>query len=89
MYTPSPFENAMNCLREVMFDLDSISVAVDQVAFKYSPAKPAPVEYKRPKSPPANFYPAGTHAGSKKKRRVKVQQPEYYSEDDSEEHQSS
>ena len=36
-YTPSPYENVINTIREIMFDLDDIEFAVNRVTQIYSP----------------------------------------------------
>jgi len=60
-YKPSPFQDAMSKLREIMFDMDSVSSAIDSISMRFGSFKPSysPTNYSRKQSPPRNYFPPG------------------------------
>lgn len=72
-YKPSPFQDAMSKIREIMFDLDSVSNTIDIISMKYGSYKGPKTSYSPPhqfrsQSPPRNYYPPGQSAGDVKFR---------------------
>ncbi len=63
-YKPSPFQDAMSKLREIMFDLDSVSSTIDLISMKFGSYKGPSANYSPPyqqrkQSPPRNYFPPG------------------------------
>jgi hypothetical protein len=72
-FKPSPFQDAMSKIREIMFDLDSVSITIDSINMKYGSYKEPTNSYSPPRqyrnqSPPRNYYPPGHSAGDVKFR---------------------
>jgi len=63
----------MSKLREIMFDMDSVSSTIDQISMKFGSYKGPSVSYSPPyqqrkQSPPRNYYPPGQSAGEARHR---------------------
>ena len=65
-YKPTPFQDAMSKIREIMFDMDSISSTIDSISMRLGTFKPSTSyspPYSRKQSPPRNYFPPGQNAG--------------------------